>query len=56
MLKTQQKVSGCFRSERGATAFARLRGYCSTLKKQGVRLLVALEKLFAGAPIRPALT
>jgi hypothetical protein len=26
LLKVQQKVSGCFRSDRGADAFARLRG------------------------------
>ena len=55
MLKTQQKISGSFRSERGALAFACLRGYFSTLRKQEVRLLTALEALFAGAPLRPAL-
>jgi transposase len=55
MLKTQLKVSGCFRSERGATAFARVRGYLSTLRKQEVKLLTALESLFGGAPLRPAL-
>jgi transposase len=55
LLKTQQKISGCFRSERGAIAFARLRGYFSTLRKQEVRLLTALEALFAGVPLRPAL-
>jgi transposase len=54
-LKTQQKVSGCFRSARGATAFARLRGYLSTLRKQEVKVLAALEALFAGAPLRPDL-
>lgn len=54
MLKTQQKISGCFRSERGAAAFARLRGYLSTLRKQEVKLLTALEALFAGAPLHPA--
>jgi transposase len=56
MLKTQQKVSGCFRSEWGATAFARTRGYLSTLRKQEVKLLPALEALFGGTPLRPALT
>src|SRR6185312_2813528 len=39
LLKTQQKVSGCFRSETGAEAFARLRSYLSTLRKQGATLL-----------------
>ncbi len=55
MLKTQQKVSGCFRSETGAAAFARIRGYLSTLRKQGVALLDALRTLFTGAPLYPAL-
>jgi transposase len=56
MLKVQQKISGCFRSEWGAAAFARLRGYCSSLRKQGIKLLKALEALFAGEPLRPAFT
>jgi len=55
MLKTQQKVSGCFRSETGAAAFARLRSYLSTSRKQGVKLLTALESLFVGSPLAPAL-
>lgn len=54
MLKVQQKVSGCFRSERGGTAFARIRGYLSTLRKQGVALLAALETVFAGQPLDPS--
>ena len=55
MLKTQQKVSGCFRSDAGAEAFARLRGYLSTLRKQSVALLDALQTLFTGSPLYPAL-
>jgi transposase len=55
LLKTQQKVSGCFRSDTGAEAFARLRGYLSTLRKQGVALLSALLTLFTGSPLYPAL-
>lgn len=54
MLKVQQKVSGCFRSASGAAAFARLRGYLSTLRKQGHALLSALETLFVGQPLYPA--
>jgi transposase len=54
-LKTQQKVSGCFRSERGADAYARIRGYLATLRKQGQPLLVALEAAFVGQPLSPAL-
>lgn len=55
MLKVQQKVSGSFRSAGGATAFARVRGYLSTLRKQGHALLAALETLFADHPLYPAL-
>jgi transposase len=53
MLKVQQKVSGGFRSEAGADAFASLRGYVSTLRKQGVALLAALETLFTGDVLYP---
>lgn len=56
MLKVQQKVSGCFRAPdgSGATAFARIRGYLSTLRKQRVALLAALETVFAGQPLYPS--
>jgi transposase len=54
LLKVQQKVSGCFRSDRGADAFACLRGYLSTLRKQGVALLAALETVLTGHPLYPA--
>jgi transposase len=53
MLKVQQKVSGSFRSDRGADAFACLRGYLSTLRKQGVALLATLETVVAGQPLYP---
>ena len=33
MMKVQQKISGCFRTTAGATAFCRIRGYISTVKK-----------------------
>ena len=54
-LKMQQKVSGCFRSDPGADAFARLRGYLATLRKQGQPLFAALQTVFAGRPLYPAL-
>ncbi len=54
-LKVQQKVSGCFRSDPGAEAFARLRGYLATLRKQGQPLFAALQTVFAGHPLYPAL-
>jgi transposase len=54
MIKVQQKVSGCFRSEAFAQAFARIRGYLSTLRKQRRPLLSALEQALLGHPLLPA--
>lgn len=53
MVKVQQKVSGCFRSSGGAKAFCRIRGYISTIKKQGRNVLAALSSIFAGQPLSP---
>jgi transposase len=53
-LKIQQKVSGCFRSAWGADAYATIRGYLATLRKQGQSLLAALNTVFAGQPLYPA--
>jgi transposase len=55
MMKVQQKISGCFRTTAGATAFCRIRGYISTLKKQGQHVLAALKSVFAGNPLVPDL-
>jgi transposase len=54
-LKMQQKVSGCFRSDPGADAFARLRGYLATMRKQDQPLFAALQTVFTGRPLYPAL-
>lgn len=54
MLKVQQKISGCFRSVRGGTAFSCISSYLSSLRKQGVRRLVALESVFLGQPLVPS--
>ena len=55
MMKVQQKISGCFRTHQGAQNFCRIRGYISTLKKQGRHILSAITSIFAGQPLLPAL-
>ena len=53
MAKLQQKISGCFRTEHGATVFCRVRGYISTLRKQDYTLLPALVSLWTDTPFLP---
>lgn len=55
MTKVRQKISGCFRSNEGADAFCRIRGYISTLRKQGYDVITALQHVFKGRPILPQL-
>jgi transposase len=54
MVKVQQKVCGGFRSLSLAHAFCAIRGYLSTLRKQGGSLLTALEQALCGHPVSPA--
>jgi transposase len=53
MVKLKQKISGTFRSESGAQMFCRIRGYISTLRKQGFNVLDAFVSLFSGHPQSP---
>jgi transposase len=55
MLKVQQKIAGSFRADSGSEAFTRIRGYLSSMRKQGVALLAALQTVFIDQPLYPAL-
>ena len=56
MAKVRQKIAGGFRSWRGAEIFCIIRGYISTMRKQGHNVLAALSSVFAGNPHMPRLT
>lgn len=53
MMKVKQKVSGGFRTLAGAAEFAAIRGYISTMRKQGHPVLEALEMAYRGTPFMP---
>lgn len=53
MIKTQQKISGGFRSQGGAEVFCRIRSYTSTMRKQRFPVLEALRSVFAGTLLMP---
>ncbi|HEY3330386.1 MAG TPA: IS66 family transposase [Capsulimonadaceae bacterium] len=54
MMKVRQKVSGCFRTYQGASLFCRIRGYLSTMRKQGHNPLEVLTTVMNGRPQAPA--
>src|ERR687893_443476 len=53
MPKVKQKVSGCFRTLRGAQSFCIIRSYLDTLRKQGANLFHALTQTFQGNVPQP---
>jgi transposase len=53
MVKVQQKISGCFRSNEGGMFFSRIRGYISTVKKHNANVFDALQGLFEKRPFMP---
>lgn len=55
MMKVQQKISGTFRSIQGAHYFCRIRGYISTMKKNKLSVIDAIEAVFNGKPFVPFL-
>ncbi|MGH2862054.1 MAG: IS66 family transposase [Solirubrobacteraceae bacterium] len=54
MVKLQQKISGCWRTQDGATRFLTIRSYLSTARKHGLRPIDVLSRLAAGQPWLPA--
>ncbi len=56
MLKVKQKISGCFRTEKGAEEFCRLRSYVSTMKKQGRGVIETIRSVFAGKTMMPLIS
>ena len=52
MTKTKQKISGCFRTEKGAHCFARIRGFISTYQKQGLTIIESIETILRGNTIQ----
>jgi transposase len=56
MLKVQQKISGCFRSQAGAKDFCTIRSYLSTIRKQGLNVWSALGSVLSGNILMPDLT
>jgi len=56
MTKVREKISGCFRTTTGAERFCRIRGYISTLRKQGMPILATLCQAIVGTPPLPITT
>lgn len=54
MIKVRQKISGCFRTLKGAQIFCRIRSYLSTCRKQGRNVCEAIQMAVVGRPFIPS--
>ena len=54
MPKVKQKISGCFRTLKGAQDFCTIRSYLDTMHKQGHNLFEVLRATFMGCAPLPA--
>ena len=53
MVKLRQKISGCFRGEKGPKVFCRIRSYISTCRKNSQKVMDSLVKAVKGEPFIP---
>jgi transposase len=53
MVKLRQKISGVFRSAKGADMFCRIRSYISTARKNSLPAFSAISDVFHGKPFIP---
>lgn len=53
MMKIQQKISGAFRTSKGALTFARIRSYVSTVRKNQRDVFQDMVRLFQNRPFIP---
>lgn len=53
MMKVKQKISGVFRSAKGADMFCRIRSYISTARKNSVSAFSAITDALQGRPFIP---
>jgi len=54
MMKLRQKISGTFRTAAGADVFCSIRGYMSTVRKNGHHVLDAIQDALGGDPFIPS--
>jgi hypothetical protein len=56
MVKSKTRVSGGFRTLKGAQTFLAIRGYTSTIRKNGLRAATELHNALLGNPWMPPTT